>query len=258
MTEPIKIKRYGWSKQLPDFRDYKYKLSAPVKQLLNKLPSSVDLRPQMPPVYDQGDLGSCVSNAVGAAMEFERLKQRESDITPSRLFIYYNGRALENTVSFDSGLFVRDGIKTVAKQGVCPESEWPYNISKFATRPTSACYTDALKFTSLNYFSLNQNLITFKDCLNSGFPITFGFTVYSSFETTAVDTTGIVPMPARKDSVLGGHSVLLVGYSDSTSRFIFRNSWGSGWGDRGYGYLPYNYVTNPNLASDFWTIRVVN
>ena len=129
---PRQIARYGWTPDLPDQRDHLYAAPPP---MLGALPPSADLTSACPPVYDQGQLGSCTANAIGAAIEFDRLKQKLPDIVPSRLFIYYNERVIEGTVRSDSGAQIRDGIKSVASVGVCPEPEWPYRIAKFATRP---------------------------------------------------------------------------------------------------------------------------
>src|SRR5450631_3498884 len=124
---------YGWLPDLPDQRDLSYAAPAP---LLKKLPASVDLRPQCPPVYDQGQLGSCTANAIAGAVQFDEIRSGIAPTwTPSRLFIYYNERALEGTVSADSGAQIRDGIKVIAKLGVCPESDWPYDITKFTEKP---------------------------------------------------------------------------------------------------------------------------
>src|SRR5208282_3731577 len=137
-----KIARYGWLPDLPDQRDHFY--AAPV-ELAGVLPAKVDLCPQCPPVYDQGQLGSCTANAIAAAIQFDRLKQKLADFVPARLFIYYNERVMEHTVASDSGAQIRDGIKSVGAQGDCPETEWPYNIAKFKTKPAASSYKDALK-----------------------------------------------------------------------------------------------------------------
>ena len=256
VTAPAKIKtsKYGWKPQLPDHRD---KVLAPVKVAV---PTSIDLRTSgfMPPVYDQGDLGSCVANSTAAAFEYDLRKQRLTSFTPSRLFIYYNGRVLEGTVSTDSGLMVRDGLKVVNKQGVCSEAEWPYTDAQLTVDPTAQCYTDALKSKSTSYQSVSQNLTNIKNALASGYPVVFGFTVYESFESDAVTKTGVVPMPSKSESVLGGHSVCLIGYNDATQRFICRNSWGTSWGQQGYFTMPYAYITNTDLAGDFWVIKAVS
>jgi C1A family cysteine protease len=244
------VRKYTWKPQLPDHRDYTISFTA------TSLPALVDLRSKMPVVYDQGNLGSCTANAIAAGVEYERLKQKEKDFIPSRLFIYYNERVMEGTVNYDAGAMIRDGIKSVNQQGVCPETEWPYTISKYRTKPSTKCYTDALLSKVLSYSAVTQTLDQLKAALAAGTPFIFGFTVYDSFESNTVATTGIVPMPLPGNYVLGGHAVIAVGYDDSKKMFIVRNSWGTSWGLKGYFYMPYAYVTSPNLASDFWTIKV--
>ena len=250
-----KIKKYGWVPDLPDQRDHLYAAPPP---FLMALPPKVDLRPQCPPIYNQGQLGSCTANSIGAAVEFEQRKQNLPTVfLPSRLFIYYNERAMEGTVSQDSGAQIRDGIKSVGQLGVCPEKEWPYVIAKFAQKPPAACYSDAVQYRALSYQKVLQTPSQMKGCLASGYPFVFGFTVYESFESPQTAKTGLVPMPAPREKVLGGHAVLAVGYDDSKQVFIVRNSWGAGWGLKGYFLMPYNYISQSGLASDFWTIRVV-
>jgi len=252
---PYKIQRYGWLPDLPDARDHLYAAPPPV---LRALPPSADLRPGCPPPYDQGQLGSCTGNAIAGAIQFERKKQNMTpDFVPSRLFIYYNERVIEGTVEADSGAQIRDGIKSVAGQGDCPESELPYDIAKFAHKPSARCYRDALKYKAVSYSRLIQDANQLKGCLASGFPFVFGFTVYASFESQAVARTGIVPMPATGEKILGGHAVMAVGYDDAAQRFIVRNSWGRDWGMQGYFTLPYAYLTNSGLSDDFWTIRLI-
>jgi len=253
----------GWLPDLPDHRDLLYAAPAAV---LKKLPSNVDLREQCPKtVYDQGRLGSCTANAIAAAMEFDQIKQKKTETTPSRLFIYYNERQMEHTTLIDAGAQIRDGIKSVAKLGVCPESMWTYDDTpppeedapcpqcKYAKKPPHECFTAALKQQVLSYHRISHALSSMKGCLASGFPFVFGFTVYENFP---FDThTGEIPMPSG--GVLGGHAVLAVGYDDATQRFTFRNSWAKKWGKGGYGFIPYAYLQDANLADDFWTIRMI-
>ena len=257
---PRKVARFGWIPDLPDNRDHLY--AAPPAVLV-ALPPSVDLTSKCPPVYDQGQIGSCTANAIGAGVEFDRLKQKLPDLVPSRLFIYYNERAMEGTVGSDSGAMIRDGIKSVGQLGDCPEKMWPYDGSPFppnpklTQKPTQTCYDQALKYKAIQYQRLAQILNQLKGCLASGFPFVFGFTVYDSFEGPTVATTGHAPMPSPGEGVLGGHAVLAVGYDDANQWFIIRNSWGTGWGMKGYFTLPYAYLTDHHLSSDFWTIRLV-
>jgi C1A family cysteine protease len=249
------ITRYGWQPDLPDQRDLTY--TAPTA-LIKELPKKIDLRKSCPPVYDQGQLGSCTANAIGAAFEFELLKlNHQYDFMPSRLFIYYNERVIENTVNSDSGAQIRNGIKTMNQQGVCPEKILPYDINKFTVKPSQPCYTNALNHQVLSYRRVQRALNQMKSCLAQGYPFVFGFTVYDSFESTAVAKTGKLNMPKKEEQQVGGHAVLAVGYNDADKRFIVRNSWGSDWGNTGYFTMPYDYLLEENLADDFWTLRVV-
>jgi C1A family cysteine protease len=252
---PRKTSCYGWVPDLPDSRDHLY--TAP-QEVLTILPSKVDLRPQCPPVLDQGHLGSCTANAIGNAHRFDQIKQRiNPDFLPSRLFIYYNERNIEGTVDSDSGAMIRDGIKTIAKQGVCPEELWPYDVLKFTKKPSAKAYQEALKHQAISYQRLLQTLSQMKGCLAAGYPFVFGFTVYESFESQTVAKTGKVPLPSPSESSVGGHAVMAVGYNDASQSFIVMNSWSTKWGDKGFCYIPYSYLTDTDLAADFWTIRII-
>ena len=242
---------YGWIPDLPDQRDHLY---AKVHAAPKKLPAKVDLRKTCSAIEDQGQLGSCTANALVGALEFLERKQKQPVANLSRLFVYYNERVIEHSVNQDAGAMLRDGIKTLAKEGVCTEKLWPYAIGKFAAKPTSACYAQATAHTISSY----QRLSTLSDmraCLASGFPFVFGFTVYDSFESATVASTGVVPLPKKSERVLGGHAVCSVGYDDKVKRFVVRNSWGRAWGQKGYCTMPYAYLDNRDLADDMWTMR---
>lgn len=242
--------RYGWKPDLKDHRDKLYRLIRPSIGVPNK----VDLRPQMPPVVDQGQLGSCTANALAGAVEFMELKDKAipAYIPLSRLFLYYNERAIEGDINQDGGAQIRDGVKSLNQQGICTEALWPYNISKFADTPDDVSVNDALTRKIVSY----HRLTTFQDmltCLAEGFPFALGISVYDSFESAEVAKTGIVPMPGSGESVLGGHAVLAVGFDQAEEVFIIRNSWGSDWGMAGYCTIPFSYVEK--IGSDFWTLR---
>ncbi len=239
---------------MPDVRDRMYR--APRK--LGALPPSVDLRGGCPAIYDQGELGSCTANAIAAAVEFDQRKQSLPQLfTPSRLFIYYNERALEGTIPTDSGAMLRDGIKAVASAGACPETMWPYVENSFAERPPAPCFKIGKTHPAVSYSRVAQDLGQMKACLAAGYPFVLGFTVYESFESDAVAHSGVAEMPDASETALGGHAVMAAGYDDASGRFLVRNSWGAGWGMGGYFTIPYAYLTDSNLADDFWTIRLV-
>lgn len=245
-------RRFGWIPDVPDQRDHLYAVP-----FIAELPPRVDLATGFAPVYDQGNLGSCTAQAIAAAIQFDQLKQALPDVSPSRLFIYYQERVLEGSVASDSGAMIRDGIKVCDEYGVAPEPLWPYDVARFAEPPPPATYEEALHHQILRYARVPQDARSLKSVLAEGFPIIFGFSVYESMMADAVQRSGDVPMPGWLfDRLLGGHAVVLVGYDDAPARFRFRNSWGTGWGDHGHGTLPYDYVTSARLADDFWVIRL--
>ena len=244
---------YGWLPDLPDYRDFSYSVIAP---RLAHLPAKVDLRSKCSPIENQGQLGACTAHALVGALEFLQIKDDPKFVDLSRLFVYYNERAIEGTVNQDSGAFLRDGIKSLAKQGVCPEKEWPYHINDFTKNPNRKCYTDAKKHQITSYHRIST-VDEMRICLAERYPFVFGFTVYEAFESPAVAKSGVLNMPGPKEKVVGGHAVMAAGYDDSQKRFIIRNSWDTDWGRKGYFTMPYDYLDPAkNLADDFWTIRM--
>lgn len=241
---------YGWRQPRQPSHRFPYRLA---RVEAGALPSKVDLRPSCPGVYDQGQLGSCTANAWAGLIEFLQIQEKLPLFTPSRLQIYYDEREMNGDTADDTGAACADGAQVVSKQGAGPESEWPYDVAQFAVAPPAQVVSDALKHLTFNVQQVAQDLTTMKETLAGSLPIVIGFTVYESFESTAVAQSGVVALPGPGEQVLGGHAVLVVGYDDSTSMFIVRNSWGSGWGQSGYFMMPYAYLTNPQLASDFWT-----
>ena len=242
---------YGWKPDLQDDRDIHY---SSVYRIPKKLPKKIDLRSLCPTVEDQGKLGSCTAHALTGALEVLEKKDGIPVVQMSRLFLYYNERAIENTIPSDNGARIRDGIKSLVKQGVCTEDSWPYLIDNFQSKPTDDCYRNALEHQVTSYQRIDT-LDQMRSCLADGFPFVFGFTVYESFESQAIAKTGIVNMPSAYESPLGGHAVLAVGYNDNEKRFIVRNSWSSNWGIKGYFTIPYDYLVDHDLAKDMWTIR---
>lgn len=237
-------RRLNWRPDVPDHRDRLY-AAAP-----KRLPKKVDLREGMRPVKNQGSLGSCTGHAVGSYVDY----LNPGEPNASRLFIYYNERLLEGTVKEDAGATIRSGIKAVAKFGSCKESLHPYKLDRFDNKPTKRAYANAQQNKIVSYERV-KTLKDLKASLAEGFPVVFGMALYESFETQAVTSTGVVPMPGKNETFLGGHAVLAVGYDDKTKRVLVRNSWGKTWGDGGYFTMPYDYVANTDLCDDFWTIR---
>jgi C1A family cysteine protease len=164
---------------------------------------------------------------------------------------------MEGTIASDSGAMVRDGLKAVARMGVCSELVWPYNIWRFADRPDAPSYAEALLNQVLSYRRLSADLRSMQSCLASGLPFVFGFSVYESFMSDAVMASGVVPMPDYSEQQVGGHAVLAVGYDMARRAFLVRNSWGTGWGLVGYCWMPFDYLSSPDLADDRWSIRLV-
>ena len=256
---PKSRQHYGWLPDAPDARDHPY---APPQ--MAALPAKFSLRQGFSGVYRQGQLKSCAANAVAAAVQFDRAKQGLplSDLTPSRLFIYYNARAIEGTVAWNAPTRVRNVVKGVAKHGACFEGksadQWPYVIKRFKEKPRPLCFKAAVKDRALHYSRVARDIDHLKVCLASGYPFVFGFIAHESIETRDVAKTGAIPLPKAHEPKLGGHVVVAVGYDDAKRQILIRNSWGPEWGNGGYGTMPYDYVLNPELASDFWTIRLVS
>lgn len=247
------MRKYGWKPDLPDHRDFRFDhLKASVVT-----PDLVDLRPKMPAVYDQGDLGACSSHAWGANFQFDQIKQGVPNWVPSRLQIYWYERYLEGTTNEDSGAQIRDGVKALVKWGTIPETLWPYDVTQFKKKPTAKVMKMAADHQVLTYARVAQTEAALEQVLARGYPVVFGFMVYSSFESEEVAKTGMVPMPTKNEKDLGGHAVVLVGYDRVKKLFIVRNSWGADFGDKGYFYMPFDYVLNPDLASDFWVAYTV-
>lgn len=244
-------RRFGWIRQLPDFRDYKYQ---GFSRVTRPLPKAVSLQQFVTRIYDQEDTFSCTANAIAQAVRITQQKNGLAETDPSRLFIYFNERLREGTVSTDNGADLRDGMKVAADLGVAYEADWPFDVSKIFHKPTPQVYQNAVQNMVKIYAAVNQDLNSLKQCLIDGFPFVFGFTVYDSFESDVVAATGNVPLPKVTEKVLGGHAVCAVGYDDDSQTFTIANSWGPDWGQAGFFKMPYEYILNTDLSSDFWAI----
>jgi C1A family cysteine protease len=247
--------RYGWVPSLPDHRDCKLVHGA---AKIAARPPSFDMTPKMPPPYDQGQVGSCTGNSSAAAFQYAQIKQGLPSWIPSRLFAYLNGRRAEGTVDTDAGAQLKDVVRGIATYGIVPETEWPYDENKWMDIPDAQVYTDALKNVATSYLAVRQTVDDICTTLAGNEPVIFGFSVYSAFESQQVAETGILNLPTASEQLLGGHAVLAVGYDDASQRFRVRNSWGPGWGQQGYFTIPYDYLSNPDLADDFWILRTVD
>jgi C1A family cysteine protease len=234
------------------------------------VPAKVDLTPHCGPVFDQGNLGSCTANACAGALEYEENIQNNNDaaVQLSRLFLYYNERALEGDIDQDAGGEIRDVVKVAAQYGAPLETTWPYDDgpTQFTVKPSLEAYTEGAKHKVLQYQAVPQTLQAFKHALGVyNRPIVIGITVYESFESDEAMNTGVVPMPnTETEQCLGGHAVLVIGYDDSKQAFLVRNSWGNvyppawpGSKETGSFWLPYQFMMDPELAEDFWVVQKI-
>lgn len=239
--------KFNVVKDKEDKRDYIFTAVAP------KASSTVDMRKWAGIIEDQGALGSCTAQAISSAVEII-LTQQKRMTEISRLFIYYNTRLLEGTVNYDSGAYLRDGIKSCYTWGAAKESVWPYNTRQYTVRPPLNAYNDAVKYKLTQY----QRVLDFngvKNALALNYPVVAGFLVYSSFLGSGVASNGMMPVPnPKREQLLGGHAIVIVGYNDARKVFICKNSWGPKWGDKGYFYMPYAVMQNPQMVSDMWLI----
>ncbi len=263
----------GWHRDLPDIRDSSQESdevcnilvkSNRVKAVKKKLPKKIDLRAWCSPIEDQGALGSCTAHAGVGMMEYYERRTSGKHLDASRLFLYKVTRQLLGFKG-DDGAYLRSTMKAMVLFGVPPEKYWPYKPDKFNDDPDSFCFAFAQSYKSIKYYRLDpagrtpENILSeVKKSLAAELPAMFGFSVYSSIPAIG-EGTGDVPYPKRGDRLEGGHAVLAVGYDDDkkidgeTGAILIRNSWGTRWGDKGYGWLPYKYVLN-GLADDFWSL----
>ena len=278
MKDSINKMKMGWLPDYPDFRDYGHErgeVSKLFKQMKisdssgKKLASKIDLSSWCSPVEDQGDIGSCTANAGVGMLEYFENRAFGTFINASRLFLYKVTRNLLGWAG-DTGAFLRSTMGAMALFGVLPEKYWPYITADYDKEPTPFCYSFSQNYQALIYYRLDtagttkpQLLTKIKTNLAAGLPSMFGFKVYSSIQKPV--NPGDIPYPTTGEKVLGGHAILAIGYDDSkkiknptsgaitTGAIKIRNSWGTGWGASGYGWLPYDYIIK-GLAVDWWTL----
>lgn len=249
--------KFGWKPDLPDHRDFTFAQAGGPSTKVTKLPSVCEIPTTLfSPIEDQRSLGSCTANAAAALIEYMQRKAKGTHIDVSRLFLYKVTRKLMGEVG-DTGAYLRDTMKAMRIFGALPEEYWPYEITTYETEPTAYHYAIASNFKSVSYFRVDQTGLSASDLMQEiksrifkKIPLMFGFTCFSSINI-AID--GNIPFPTAKERVVGGHAVALVGYNDEKKAFKIRNSWGESWGDKGYGYLPYEYL-NQGLMTDIWGV----
>jgi len=272
----------GWLPPMPDLRDYSVdhkdiramaqKLRVTKKNLT--LPETADLREWCSPIEDQQTLGACTAHAAVGLVEYFERKAYKKHIDGSRLFVYKATRNLMKTTG-DTGAWLRNVMGALCLCGVPDEKYWPYDVAAFDNEPPAFVYAVSDNFETLKYFchdpqsaalSGDKTLASVKKYLAAGIPSMFGFWGFASFENT--DVKGGIPYPCPDEQAEWGHAIMTVGYDDkkkikntksgavTTGALLIRNSWGTGWGDKGYGWLPYDYVLN-NLAMDFWSVLMM-
>ena len=233
---------------LPDIRDYIYKNDS-----TEVLRESVDLREWDTIIESQGDLGSCAANAITNAYELCVNRLYPEYFTHlSRLFVYYNTRLEYGIIEEDEGIYLRDGLKSLSKFGVCSENLWPYDIEKFDDKPTDECYRDAKKRIIPKYQKL-ISIYYITEVLNNNKPVVFGMEIYEGFMDLN-ERISTVYLPSRKEKSLGGHAMCMVGYDLNKRLFLAKNSFGTSWGDNGYCWIPFDYIRQEGY--DIWTFDV--
>jgi len=248
--ERIKVGSYRPDKKNPNDKVFQSRQFS-----ANNLPPKVDLRPYMTEVENQGDSNSCTANAMAGAYEYLMKRLNNQDSNVSRLFIYYNARALDGDTDQDEGTYLRSCIKVLKKYGTCSEQTWPFDLHRIHIAPEESAYSEATNFLVEDAYRVEVDLDQMRSCLAEGYPFTFGLQLFDSFQDAG--SQGLVPMPdLDEDEHDGGHAMLCVGYSDADKVFIVRNSWGESWGDRGYCYIPYDYLMSEKYNDgDSWIIR---
>lgn len=239
--------RFGWKPSLPDPRDALAFETPPEIDL----PAEFSLRSEMPPVYDQGNLGSCTGNAIAALLQFEKMLQGIDMGVPSRLFIYYCERVREGSVSTDSGAYGRDGFASLRKSGAPIETLWPYDTSMFAEKPTEEAYQNAKHYKIKDYVHPRRTGREIMALIHNKQPIATGATLFESFESSQAMSTGVIPMPQAHEQIIGGHEFDLIGWN--STHVECRNSWGPDVQDEGHFWLPWEYVLG-GYCGDFRAI----
>lgn len=247
----------GWIPEHPSIKDYKFGASAMASTIIPQ-GESTDRRALMlnAPVIDQGDLGSCVGCSSAYAVAFLRRSDKDRLSTLySALFQYYEARLADGPQwrDVDSGAYIRDSMDRLRKVGIPPATRWPYNVKKFAKTPPKSAYEEAKRWRLGAHWKC-ESLEDILKAIASGCAVVGGISLYSSSQTPEVGRTGRIPDPKQSDKLLGGHALYFDRYSYPDRAVRFQNSWGPTWGDGGYGYVSFGYLSNPDLADDFWAM----
>lgn len=261
-------RRYWLERDTPDPRDHNFAFRLTTEHDKRKLPARVDLRDKCLPAFNQGNAGTCTAHAIAGAYAYLHRVRKARHFRPSPRFVFYNEMAMTGQLGQKCVVRLRDALKAVAEMGVCPESHCRYKDSDrlLHTKPQKHAFEAARKRRVVSYHRIlieehshKDFLRHLKHCLADGYPFVFGFLTYESFDKRRGKwKDGIMPIPQRKKEKLqGGHAVMGVGYDDSKNAFVIRNSWGPEWGKDGYFLMPYELISNPIMAFDFWTIRDV-
>jgi C1A family cysteine protease len=241
---------YGWKRDLPSQVPW---FDHPL--LVARTPDVVDNRASIKWVYDQLQEGSCTANSAMGTNRFVRAVKKMPDFLGSRQFLYYVTRSLEGSTKSDSGATIADTVTAEVKFGICLETLWSYSKALTA-KPSVTAYADGLNHQVLIKQPVQQTQAALEACLTARQPLHYGMTVYDSFESNTVAKSGVVPLPKRSESALGGHALWLHSYDRTKKLFYGQNSWGPQWGQGKMGIfsIPYAYILDPDMASDFWTV----
>ncbi len=236
-----------------DHRDFLYEKKD------NELKEQVDLREYSGKVRNQAHLRSCSSEALISAYEILLKKEYPEKYTDlSSLFVYHNARLYESRRPLvDSGVYIRDAIRAVKHFGICAESVWPYNASYFSANPTESSYEDAKKRTIGSYYKC-RDFEDILDALNNDVPVVTAIRTYSNFNLLGWNGSSELLLPSDRDLLTGGHSVALVGYDRKKEKLIAKNSFGPLWGDKGYFYIPFEYVERGFMDSWIFEIKLLD
>lgn len=250
-------RKYGWIPSLPDYRDEEFAYKTIRPAVVPSLPPVVDNLQYLPPVRDQGNEGSCTGFGTTGALHFIEMVKWGKMLPLSPQFAYFIGRDYEGNADSDSGAMIRDVMKMLAKYGVPLETQYPYQAGQYALRPSSLIYQEASLHKIISFHAV-YTIDEIRENLAAKHPVVGGISVYSGFESSQVARDGMVWIPKRGESFMGGHCTWYYGYNDNTERLDSQNSWNKTWGDKGSFHIPYPYIKNPRLAQDFWTIRTAN